>query len=114
VLRRCSSATRATTPAWFLQLLRRLMRLRSGILAGKSHQLHCAVSPGCAADQNPIRVAPVWCRPGGLDLAKQHGRTLANAVEMATSRRSAKYMARLRAAYEEVTLDYAKPRPPHP
>jgi len=70
---------------------------------------------GCAADQNPYpRGTNVVPGLTDLDLAKQHGRTLANAVEMANLTPQREVHGPLRAAYEEVTLDYAKKRPSHP
>lgn len=70
---------------------------------------------GCAADQNPYpRGTNVVPGLTDLDLAKQHGRALANAVEMANLTPQREVRGPLRAAYEEVTLDYAKKRPAHP
>ncbi len=70
---------------------------------------------GCAADQNPYpRGTGVVPGLTDLDLARQHGRTLANAVEMANLTPQREVHGPLRAAYEEVALDYAKPRPAHP
>jgi hypothetical protein len=69
---------------------------------------------GCAADQNPYpRGNGVVPGLTDLDLAKQHGRTLALAVEMANLTPPREVRGPLRAAYEEVALDYAKPRPAH-
>ena len=69
---------------------------------------------GCAADQNPYpRGSGVVPGLTDLDLAKQHGRTLALAVEMAKLTPPREVRGPLRTAYEEVALDYAKPRPAH-
>lgn len=56
---------------------------------------------GCGGDQNPYP-------RGTLDLAQQHGRTLANAVESALDTQPRSLSGPLRAAYETVTVDYAK------
>lgn len=71
---------------------------------------------GCSGDQNP------YPRRGGvvpgltaLDLAKMHGRSLSNAVEVAMQVPKRVVGGRIRAAYENVSLDYApeKKRAPH-
>ncbi|MDH4475936.1 MAG: neutral/alkaline non-lysosomal ceramidase N-terminal domain-containing protein [Verrucomicrobiaceae bacterium] len=71
---------------------------------------------GCSGDQNP------YPRRGGvvpgltaLDLAKMHGRSLSNAVEVAMQVPKRVVGGRIRAAYEKVSLDYApeKKRAPH-
>ncbi|MFK5921091.1 MAG: neutral/alkaline non-lysosomal ceramidase N-terminal domain-containing protein [Verrucomicrobiota bacterium] len=56
---------------------------------------------GCGGDQNPYPRRT-------LDLAQQHGRTLANAVESALDTQARPLSGPLRAAYETVTVDYAK------
>ena len=69
---------------------------------------------GCAGDQNPYpRGTGIVPGLADLDLAKQHGRTLANAAEMANITPKRDVRGPLRAAYEEVSLDYAKERPAH-
>ena len=70
---------------------------------------------GCGADQNPYpRRSGVVPGVTDLELAQQHGRSLANAVEMAFSTNTIPIEGKLRNAYEEVTLGYedAK-RTPH-
>lgn len=71
---------------------------------------------GCSGDQNP------YPRRGGvvpgltaLDLAKMHGRSLSNAVEVAMQVPKRVVGGPIRAAYEKVSLDYApeKKRAPH-
>ncbi len=71
---------------------------------------------GCSGDQNP------YPRRGGvvpgltaLDLAKMHGRSLSNAVEVAMQVPKRVVGGRIRAAYEKISLDYApeKKRAPH-
>ena len=71
---------------------------------------------GCSGDQNP------YPRRGGvvpgltaLDLAKMHGRSLSNAVEVAMQVPKRVVGGRIRAAYEKVSLDYTpeKKRAPH-
>ncbi len=63
---------------------------------------------GCSGDQNPYprRDNAV---PGlsGLDLAKTHGRSLANAVEVALQVPPRPISGPLRSAYDKVRLDYA-------
>jgi hypothetical protein len=50
-----------------------------------------------------------------LELSMQHGRSLSNAVEMALVVNPRPVTGPIRAAYEEIILDYAKPgREPHP
>lgn len=70
---------------------------------------------GCGGDQNPYpRRSDVVPGVTDLELAQQHGRTLANAVEMAMSANPRSVTGFIRAAYEEVSLDYAKPgKAPH-
>ncbi|MEY4938598.1 MAG: hypothetical protein RIQ93_333 [Verrucomicrobiota bacterium] len=71
---------------------------------------------GCAGDQNPYpRGNGVVPGLTDLDLAKQHGRTLATAAEMANITPQRDVRGPLRAAYEEVMLDYVKEkaRPQH-
>lgn len=70
---------------------------------------------GCGGDQNPYpRRSGVVPGVSDLELAQQHGRALANAVEMAFSTHPIPIKGALRNAYEEVTLAYedAK-RSPH-
>src|SRR5262249_61743610 len=55
---------------------------------------------GCGGDQNPYPRKTV-------ELAQQHGRALANAVETALSVVPREVNGPLRAAYGEVDLDYA-------
>jgi hypothetical protein len=71
---------------------------------------------GCSGDQNP------YPRRGGvvpgltaLDLAKMHGRSLSNAVEVAMQVPKRVVGGPIRAAYEKVSLDYTpeKKRAPH-
>ena len=57
---------------------------------------------GCGGDQNPYP-------RGTLDLAKQHGRALANAVEAALLPKARPVRGPLRVLLEEVTLDFAPP-----
>jgi hypothetical protein len=57
---------------------------------------------GCAGDQNPYPRST-------LDLAKQHGRSLATAVEAALLPKSRPVRGPLRVALEEVTLDFVPP-----
>lgn len=70
---------------------------------------------GCGGDQNPYpRRSDVVPGVTDLELAQQHGRSLANAVEMAISANPRPVTGSLRAAYDEVSLDYAKAgRAPH-
>ena len=69
---------------------------------------------GCAGDQNPYpRGSGIVPGLEDLDLAKLHGRSLAGAVEMANLVPGRPIRGPLRAAYEEVSLDYAAARPPH-
>ncbi|MEQ1749578.1 MAG: neutral/alkaline non-lysosomal ceramidase N-terminal domain-containing protein [Prosthecobacter sp.] len=71
---------------------------------------------GCGADQNPYpRRSDVVPGITDLELSMQHGRSLANAVEMALTVNPRPIAGPIRAAYEEITLDYAKPgKEPHP
>src|SRR5439155_3807869 len=57
---------------------------------------------GCGGDQNPYP-------RGQLDLAKQHGRTLATAVEAALVPQAKPVRGPLRTELEEVTLDFIPP-----
>lgn len=70
---------------------------------------------GCGGDQNPYpRRSGVVPGVSDLELAQQHGRSLANAVEMAMTANPIGVAGPLRSAYEEVTLTYEKPeRTPH-
>jgi hypothetical protein len=71
---------------------------------------------GCGADQNPYpRRSDVVPGVTDLELSMQHGRSLSNAVEMALVVNPRPVSGPIRAAYEEITLDYAKPgRESHP
>lgn len=69
---------------------------------------------GCSADQNPYpRRSDVVPGVSDIELTQQHGRTLANAVEVALGVPPRELRGPLRAAYGEVQLEYAKDRPPH-
>jgi hypothetical protein len=70
---------------------------------------------GCGGDQNPYpRRSDVVPGVSDLELAQQHGRSLANAVEVAFSANPIAIEGALRNAYEEVTLTYEDPkRTPH-
>jgi hypothetical protein len=70
---------------------------------------------GCGADQNPYpRRSDVVPGVTDLELSQQHGRSLANAVEMALTVNPRPVGGPIRAAYEEISLDYAKPdKAPH-
>lgn len=71
---------------------------------------------GCSGDQNPYpRRSGVVPGLSALDLAKTHGRSLANAVEVAMQVPPRPVPGPIRAAYEKVRLDYApeKQRAPH-
>lgn len=70
---------------------------------------------GCGGDQNPYpRRSDVVPGVSDVELARQHGRTLANAVEMAMTVNPRPVNGPLRAAYEEIPLAYAKAeRPAH-
>ena len=70
---------------------------------------------GCGADQNPYpRRSDVVPGITDLELSMQHGRSLANAVEMALTVNPRGVAGPIRAAYEEIKLDYANPkREPH-
>ena len=70
---------------------------------------------GCGGDQNPYpRRSDVVPGITDLELSMQHGRSLANAVEMALVVNPRPINGPIRAAYEEIKLDYAKPgREPH-
>ncbi len=71
---------------------------------------------GCGADQNPYpRRSDVVPGITDLELSMQHGRSLSNAVEMALVVNPRPIAGPIRAAYEEIILDYAKPgRESHP
>jgi len=71
---------------------------------------------GCGADQNPYpRRSDVVPGITDLELSMQHGRSLSNAVEMALVVNPRQIAGPIRAAYEEIILDYAKPgRESHP
>jgi neutral ceramidase len=60
---------------------------------------------GCGADQNPYPRTP----DRALDLCREHGHTLANAVEAALQGVAKPVRGPLRTALEEVTLDFAEP-----
>ena len=63
---------------------------------------------GCAGDQNPYpRRSDVVPGVTDLELAQMHGRSLANAVEMAMTVNPRPIRGPVRFALEEVTLDYA-------
>jgi neutral ceramidase len=71
---------------------------------------------GCSGDQNPYpRRGGVVPGVTALDLAKMHGRSLSNAVEVAMQVPKRVMGGPIRAAYEKVSLDYApeKKRAPH-
>ena len=69
---------------------------------------------GCGGDQNPYpRRSGVVPGISDLELTQAHGRSLANAVEMALVVNPRPVRGPLRAAYEEVKLDYATARPAH-
>jgi len=57
---------------------------------------------GCGADQNPYPRRT-------LDLAKQHGRSLANGVESALLSKASPVRGPIQSAIETVTLDFAEP-----
>ena len=71
---------------------------------------------GCGADQNPYpRRSGVVPGMTDLELARQHGRTLATAVEASLLANSRPVECPLRCAYQEIELAYANPkRPVHP
>lgn len=63
---------------------------------------------GCSGDQNPYpRRSDVVPGVSGLDLARMHGRSLANAVEVAMQVPKRPVGGPIRAAYDLVSLDYA-------
>lgn len=70
---------------------------------------------GCGGDQNPYpRRSDVVPGITDLELSMQHGRSLANAVEMALVVNPRPVGGPIRAAYEEIKLSYAKAgRPDH-
>jgi len=70
---------------------------------------------GCGGDQNPYpRRSGVVPGVSDVELAQHHGRSLANAVEMAISANPIPVTAPLRTAYGEVSLDFDNPdRPAH-
>lgn len=68
---------------------------------------------GCGGDQNPYpRRSGVVPGVSDLELAQQHGRSLANAVEMAITVNPRAIHGPIRAAYEEIPLDFANPKKP--
>ncbi len=82
----------------------------------QAHRTNCLAlfMQGCAADQNPYpRGNGVVPGLTDLDLAQQHGRTLALAVERANLTPPREVRGPLRAACADLALDYAKPRAPH-
>ncbi len=71
---------------------------------------------GCSGDQNPYpRRGDVVPGVSALELAQMHGRSLANAVEVAMQVPRRPIGGPLRSAYQKVRLDYApeKQRQPH-
>jgi len=70
---------------------------------------------GCGGDQNPYpRRSGVVPGVSDVELARHHGRSLANAVEVAISANPIPVTAPLRTAYGEVSLDFDNPeRPAH-
>lgn len=63
---------------------------------------------GCGGDQNPYpRRSDVVPGITDLELSMQHGRSLANAVEMALTVNPRPVAGPIRAAYEEIKLSYA-------
>ena len=71
---------------------------------------------GCSGDQNPYpRRSDVVPGLSALDLAKMHGRSLANAVEVAMQVPPRPVEGPIKSAYAKVKLDYApeKKRAPH-
>lgn len=70
---------------------------------------------GCGGDQNPYpRRSDVVPGISDLELTQQHGRSLANAVEMAMTVNPRAIRGPIRAAYQEIPLDFANAsRPPH-
>jgi neutral ceramidase len=69
---------------------------------------------GCGGDQNPYpRRSGVVPGISDLELTQFHGRTLANAVEMALVVQPRPVRGPLRMAIERVELEYATPRAPH-
>lgn len=70
---------------------------------------------GCGADQNPYpRRSDVVPGITDLELAMHHGRSLSNAVEVAFTANPRPVRGPVRAAYDEIRLDYAKEgRGPH-
>jgi hypothetical protein len=68
---------------------------------------------GCGGDQNPYpRRSGVVPGVSDLELAQQHGRSLANAVEMAMTVNPRAIRGPIRAAYEEIPLDFANASKP--
>lgn len=64
---------------------------------------------GCGGDQNPYpRRSDVVPGVTDLELSMQHGRSLANAVEMALVVNPRPVQGPIRAVYEEIKLSYAK------
>lgn len=71
---------------------------------------------GCSGDQNPYpRRGNVVPGVTALDLAKMHGRSLSNAVEVAMQVPKRALGGTIRSAYEKVSLEYVpeKKREPH-
>jgi len=71
---------------------------------------------GCGGDQNPYpRRSGVVPGVTDVELAQQHGQSLANAVEMAMATNPRGVTGPIRAAYREIDLVYANPKKPmHP
>jgi hypothetical protein len=68
---------------------------------------------GCGGDQNPYpRRSGVVPGVSDMELAQQHGRSLANAVEMAMTVNPRAIRGPIRAAYEEIPLDFANASKP--
>jgi hypothetical protein len=68
---------------------------------------------GCGGDQNPYpRRSDVVPGVSDIELSQQHGRSLANAVEMAMTVNPRSVTGPIRAAYQEIDLEYAKPEKP--
>jgi len=68
---------------------------------------------GCGGDQNPYpRRSDVVPGITDLELAQQHGRALSNAVEMALTVNPRPVTGAIRAAYEEISLEFANAKRP--
>jgi hypothetical protein len=68
---------------------------------------------GCGGDQNPYpRRSGVVPGVSDLELTRQHGRSLANAVEMAMIVNPRAIRGPIRTAYEEIPLDFANASKP--